>query len=127
MIKQGMTILYVADQKASCNFYQAVLEVEPTLDVPGMTEFQLDGGFVLGLMPTTGISRLLGNDIFSGSSRNDPKAEQYIQVDDAQVYMDKAVTHGATKVLEVGEQDWGERVGYCLDPDNHVLAFAETL
>lgn len=126
MIKQGMTILYVADQKASCDFYQAVMRVKPTLDVPGMTEFQLEGGLVLGLMPTSGIKRLLGSDVFSSSTNHDPKAELYIHVDDAQVYLDRAVINGATKVLEVEEQGWGDRVGYCLDPDHHVLAFAET-
>jgi len=25
----------------------------------------------------------------------------------------------------VESRDWGDRAGYCLDPDGHVLAFAE--
>ncbi len=44
-------ILYVRDQAASARFYGSVLEQEPTLDVPGMTEFRLSAESVLGLMP----------------------------------------------------------------------------
>jgi len=53
-------ILYVADQRRSTAFYSAVLGIEPRLDVPGMTEFTLPGGAVLGLMPAAGIHALLG-------------------------------------------------------------------
>jgi predicted enzyme related to lactoylglutathione lyase len=52
-------ILYVADQARSAAFYAKVLCVEPRLDVPGMSEFVLPGGAVLGLMPEAGIRRLL--------------------------------------------------------------------
>lgn len=54
-------ILYVSDQKASAGFYERVLASRPQLDVPGMTEFRLNDGSVLGLMPGTGIKRLLGD------------------------------------------------------------------
>jgi len=33
-------ILYVADQEKSKLFYQNLFQLEPSLDVPGMTEFQ---------------------------------------------------------------------------------------
>lgn len=42
-------ILYVEDQERSRRFYEAVLEQVPTLHVPGMTEFALPGGSLLGL------------------------------------------------------------------------------
>lgn len=53
-------ILYVTDQAASARFYAAVLALPPALDVPGMTEFRLGEGATLGLMPVSGIRRLLG-------------------------------------------------------------------
>lgn len=53
-------ILYVSDQRASARFYEAVLAMAPSLDVPGMTEFTLGSDAVLGLMPAAGIRRLLG-------------------------------------------------------------------
>ncbi len=40
-------ILYVADQKRSTAFYEEVLGMAPSLSVPGMTEFTLDGGAIL--------------------------------------------------------------------------------
>ena len=40
-------ILYVADQRASADFYVRALDSRPRLDVPGMTEFALGGGAVL--------------------------------------------------------------------------------
>ena len=33
--------LYVADQQKAAEFYSAVLDLRPTMDVPGMTEFTL--------------------------------------------------------------------------------------
>ena len=59
MIKSHF-ILYVSDQRASAAFYEAVLDVRPVLDVPGMTEFRLGDESVLGLMPVESASRLLG-------------------------------------------------------------------
>ena len=56
-------IFCVADQKASSKFYSRALALQPRLDVPGMTEFELDGGAVLGLMPVAGIKRLLGDKL----------------------------------------------------------------
>lgn len=44
-------IFYVQDQARSTNFYAQVLTQTPSLNVPGMTEFVLTDGCVLGLMP----------------------------------------------------------------------------
>ena len=125
MIEKGMTILYVADQAAAKVFYESVLQVEPHLHVPGMTEFRLRNGLALGLMPIAGIKQLLGEDVFRGPASSHPRAELYVQVDDAQDYLDRALKNGAEQVLDVSLRDWGDKVGYCLDPDRHVLAFAE--
>ena len=121
-----MTILYVSDQKSARDFYQSILQAEPSLDVPGMTEFRLEGGFVLGLMPIEGIRHLLGNDVFPEPDTKNPRAELYLHVDDAEMYLDRAIKNGAQHILDVEIRGWGDRVGYCLDPDNHVLAFAES-
>ncbi|MBC8374954.1 MAG: hypothetical protein H8E26_02845 [FCB group bacterium] len=122
-----MTILYVSDQEASRIFYESLLQVQPNLDVPGMTEFHLESGFVLGLMPIDGIKRLLGKDLFPNTDGGNPRAELYLHVGNAQQFLDRAIQNGAELILKVSKQDWGDRVGYCLDPDRHVLAFAETI
>ena len=53
-------ILYVKDQEWSTDFYSHVLAMQPTLHVPGMTEFTLNEVCILGLMPESGIKKLLG-------------------------------------------------------------------
>jgi len=97
------------------------------LHVPGMTEFKLEDGHVLGLMPIGGAAKLLGAAIFKSQSVEPPKAELYLLVDDASIYLERAVQNGARLLLTVDVRDWGDRVGYCLDNDGHVLAFAEPI
>ncbi len=119
-------IFYVADQARARDFYRAVLEIEPTLDVPGMTEFPLGNGALLGLMPAAGIKRLLGENLPDPSlAAGVPRAELYLVVESAQPYVERAVAHGATLVSPLQTRNWGDKVAYCLDRDGHVLAFAE--
>jgi uncharacterized glyoxalase superfamily protein PhnB len=119
------TILYVADQKRSMKFYRAVLQMDPILDVPGMTEFQLTEGHVLGLMPEKGIKRLLGDrlpDPEKGSGI--PRVELYIRVDEPEFMFKRALESGATELSPILPRDWGGRAGYVMDHDGHVLALA---
>jgi uncharacterized protein len=75
-------ILYVADQRRSAAFYSAVLGEPPILDVPGMTEFQLGQGAVLGLMPEEGATCLLGATVEHPSeARGVARSELYLVVD----------------------------------------------
>jgi len=125
MIHAGMTILYVADQAAAAEYYRSLFQLNPRLHVPGMTEFQLSESLVLGLMPIKGISRLLGQNWKTGDDNASPKAELYLLVEDAAAWLTRAVALGGRMLMDVKIQNWGDRVGYCLDPDGHVLAFAE--
>lgn len=119
-------ILYVADQAASARFYERVLGRRPRLDVPGMTEFQLAGGAVLGLMPVEGIKRLLG-DALPDPAMATPRAELYLLVDDPASLHALALGAGARELSPLTPRDWGHEAAYCLDPDSHVLAFARSL
>jgi uncharacterized protein len=119
-------ILYVRDQVRSTAFYTSVLGVAPSLNVPGMTEFGLNGGAVLGLMPEAGIRRLLGTalpDMTPGSGI--PRAELYLVSDDAHPFHERALAAGAKELSAVAPRDWGHLAGYSLDPDGHVIAFAQ--
>jgi uncharacterized glyoxalase superfamily protein PhnB len=116
-------ILYVRDQARACGFYRAVLACEPSLDVPGMTEFSV-GGTTLGLMPEAGIARLLGEAIVSPSSSKVPRAEAYLVVDDPEAHHARALAAGARELLPLAPRDWGHDVSYVADLDEHVLAFA---
>ena len=117
------TILYVSDQKRSRDFYGKILGQNPTLDVPGMTEFQLSENHVLGLMPEAGIKRLLGPAIgeFANGS---PRAELYLRVSNPEENFMMAVELGAIELSPILNRDWGDRAGYVKDFDNNILAFA---
>lgn len=119
-------ILYVADQPQSTAFYSAVLAIEPSLNVPGMTEFSVSEDTILGLMPEAGAVRLFGDAITpptaAGSS---PRAEIYLVVEDAERYHRRAIQNGAREISEMRERDWGHTAAYSIDPDGYVIAFAE--
>jgi uncharacterized protein len=118
-------ILFVRDQEASARFYSRVLGIDPTLHVPGMTEFALSDGTVLGLMPEAGVMRLHGDALDLPASTRATRAELYLIVEDAAACHARAVAAGAEELSGLQERDWGDRVAYSLDLDNHMLAFAE--
>jgi len=123
-----MFIIYVADQQASRDFYSAVLEKEPVLDVPGMTEFRLMDGSALGLMPEKGILRLLGDSLPEPAiAHGGLRAEIYLLVADPQQCLVRAVGAGATLLSECQDRNWGDWAGYCLDADGHVLGFGKAV
>jgi catechol 2,3-dioxygenase-like lactoylglutathione lyase family enzyme len=118
-------ILYVEDQAESRRFYDQVLDRKPALDVPGMTEYRLAGGAVLGLMPMAGVRRLLGSalpDVAEGTIL--PRAELYLVVEDPGRFHDRALSAGARELSPLLPRDWGHEAAYSLDRDGHVLAFA---
>ncbi len=118
-------ILYVADQQKSRDFYSAILQKEPALDVPGMTEFNLGEELKLGLMPEKGIAKiLLDKTPHPGTGNGIPRCELYIHPDDIEEAYSRAITAGAKEVSEIMDRDWGDRVGYVVDFDGHIIAFA---
>ena len=118
-------ILYVRDQTRSADFYSAVLAMQPTLDVPGMTEFTLAENVVLGLMPESGVARLFGSALPDpASGQGVARAELYLLVREPQLYHRRALAAGATQLSTLQLRDWGDTAAYSLDPDGHVLAFA---
>jgi uncharacterized protein len=121
-------ILYVRDQARSTEFYRQVLDLSPALNMPGMTEFALSDQCVLGLMPEAGVRRLLGEGLPDPSAGNGlPRAELYLLVLQPQDYHRRAIASGAMELSGLAIRDWGHRAAYSLDPDGHVLAFAESL
>lgn len=119
-------ILYVADQQKSTNFYSLVLEKEPKLNVPGMTEFELNNETILGLMPEKGIKSLLGEQLPDPSSANGiPRSEIYIIVDNPENYHQRAIDNGAKEISKIQAWGWGDTAAYSMDYDGHILVFAK--
>ena len=118
-------ILYVADQTAATRFYTAALGYQPSLNLPGMTEFALTDGAALGLMPVAGIKRLLGDPLPDPArAAGVPRAELYLLVEEPGILHDRALAAGAVELSPLEGRDWGDLAAYSLDPDGHVIAFA---
>lgn len=119
-------ILYVQDQAKSTMFYSHVLDHEPSLYVPGMTEFTISQDCILGLMPQAGIRNLLGERLPDPSAgAGIPRAELYLMVEQPQLYHQRALAAGAIELSSFAPRNWGHSAAYSLDLDAHVLAFAE--
>lgn len=124
-MSRSMVILYVASQEEGRGFYGSLLDRTPRLDVPGMTEFELPGGLLLGLMPEAGIRRLLPRLAEAApQAAGAGRVELYLQVDDPRSWLARAKACGAVELDPVRSRDWGDEAGYALDPWGHVLAFA---
>lgn len=119
------TILYVQDQEVATRFYSNVLQMEPKLNVPGMTEFQISANHVLEVMPEAWIKCLLGDAIpDSGQGRGTPRAEIYLTVSDPKIYHSRALDCGAKELSPLQKRNWGDWAAYSLDLDSHILVFA---
>lgn len=118
-------ILYVSDQLRAKKFYSEILRLQPSLDVPGMTEFTLAENVKLGLMPENGIAKILGDKTQHPSAGNGiPRCELYLPADNVVEAYQRAVRAGAKEINPPADRDWGDSVGYIADPDGHVIAFA---
>ncbi|MCB0728409.1 MAG: lactoylglutathione lyase [Ignavibacteriae bacterium] len=121
-------ILYVSDQNNSRDFYTKILQKEPDLDVPGMTEYTLADNLKLGLMPEEGIVNILKDKTPHPKSGNGiPRCELYLLVDNIVESYEAALKAGAKEISSIEERDWGDIVGYVSDFDGHVIAFAKKI
>jgi len=119
-------ILYVHNKKVASSFYTSVLQKEPINDNEGITEFELSTNCVLGLLPEQGIAKILQPIMPHPSQANGiPRCELYLYVDSPQDYLERAFSAGAVLVSPNKIRDWGDEVGYCADPDGHIVAFAK--
>jgi catechol 2,3-dioxygenase-like lactoylglutathione lyase family enzyme len=119
-------ILYVSDQQKSRDFYSAILQKQPCLDVPGMTEFILADNLKLGLMPEDGIAKiLLDKTPHPGAGNGIPRCELYIHTDSLEETYNIAKAAGAKEISKIQDRDWGDIVGYVSDFDGHIIAFAK--
>ncbi|WP_040952132.1 VOC family protein [Gorillibacterium massiliense] len=120
-------ILFVRDQRKSKEFYAKLLDREPSLDVPGMTEFQISTRTKVGLMPGDGITRVLDYTLPNPNENAEyPRCELYLYVDEPDREYEKALAAGATGVSPGKIRNWGDYVAYCRDFDGNLIAFAST-
>ncbi len=126
MLKLPMIIIYVADQQRSAGFYKAILNKEPVLDVPGMTEFQLTNDVLLGIMPENSIAKILtGKTPHPSTGNGIPRCELYLFPDNIEEMYERTLLAGATEISKIQDRDWGDSVGYLADLDGHIIALAK--
>ena len=119
-------IIYVSYKNRSRDFYEAVLQKQPNLHVPGMTEFELNENCKLGLMPESGIARIIGEALPHPATGNGiPRCELYLFVKDPSEACQWVIENGGKNISAVAPRNWSHTVGYVSDPDGHVLAFAQ--
>ena len=126
-MEEVIFILYVKDQNISSDFYKNLLKIDPSLNVPGMTEFNLMNGSKLGLMPENGIAKILIPTLVHPSKGNGiPRCELYLKVSDPKNYISRGISLGAKVISLYQKRDWGDFVGYISDVDGHIIAFAKS-
>ncbi len=119
-------ILYVKDQRASSLFYSNLLQLTPSLDVPGMTEFTLTETVKLGLMPEEGIAKIIANKLPHPHKGNGiPRCELYLKVKNPAAYIQRGLSLGGKEISKLQNRDWGDIAGYLSDLDGHIIAFAK--
>jgi uncharacterized glyoxalase superfamily protein PhnB len=92
-----------------------------------MTEFKLNEESVLGLMPSSGIRKLIGEKLPDPTEAGSiPRAELYLIVESPDEYHQRALAAGADELSSLQARDWGDEVAYSLDLDSHVIAFAKS-
>ncbi|MCK9225614.1 MAG: VOC family protein [Candidatus Muirbacterium halophilum] len=124
-MKLGMFIIYVKEQNKSRDFYKQVFKINPILDVPGMTEFKIEG-ISIGIMPKTGISNILDNKVIHADEKS-IKCELYFYVDCPEQYLEILEKNGGNKISDPIKRNWGDIVGYGTDLDGNVLAFSKKI
>ena len=119
-------ILYVKEQNKSKEFYERLLRIKPTLNVPGMTEFELADNVKLGLMPENGMAKIISDKLPHPKNGNGiPRCELYLKVKTPAEFIQRGLALGGKEISKLQKRDWGDNVGYIADPDGHIIAFAE--
>lgn len=119
-------IVYVEDQRKSRDFYSALFDRKPTLDVAGMTEIELSETTYLGLLPGNGIVEILEGNIDNPNQNTAyPRCEVYLYVDSPEAYYEKAISLGARGISEAKWRNWGDYTSYVADFDGNILAFGK--
>lgn len=121
-------ILYVSNQEKSRNFYERLLNIKPSLNVPGMTEFKLFENVKLGLMPENGIAKIISEKLPHPKNGNGiPRCEIYLKVESPIEYINRGIELGGKEISEFQNRDWGDKVGYISDLDGNIIAFAQKI
>ena len=119
------TILTVNDLNKSKMFYRLLFELDPIIDEENIVEFELNEFFILGLVKKELPEVLFDTELLIKYKLNQTStAELYFECSNAQEMHKKALQLGSLELTPFKERDWGHKVGYSVNHDGQVLAFA---
>lgn len=115
-------ILYVDDLERSIAFYRDVVGLSFKLSGAGYAEFAT-GGTKFGLYERARLPDLIGNEAPDG----EPRGEVAFLVEDVDAEADRLREASATILSGPVDRAWGHRTVHALDPDGHVVEFAQEI
>lgn len=115
-------ILCVEDLDRSIDFYRNVVGMELKFHDAAYAEFVTEGT-KFGLFPRSSLSELLG----SRAAADRPEGEILFLVEDAAGEADRLRAAGASILSGPVDRPWGHRTVHVLDPEGHVVEFAQEI
>jgi PhnB protein len=116
--------LCVSDAAAAIDFYVRALGAEELMRLPGA-----DGRLMHAAVSINGAMVMLNDEYpemggFGPAHYGGTGVTLHLAVPDADAAMERAAAAGATVVMPVEEQFWGDRYGMIRDPFGHQWSFA---
>lgn len=120
------TILYVEDLSKSKMFYELLFQVKPFIEEESIAEFRLNESAILGLMKKNFTEKM-----FTGSiperykNKSSLLSELYFESENAEELHLRSLQLGSLELSPFSERSWGHSVGYSINHDTAILAFAK--
>lgn len=115
-------ILYVRDLDASIAFYRDVVGLPFKFKQANYAEFATEGT-KFALFERSSVPDLIGRPVSDGG----PSGEVAFVVDDVDAEATRLAAAGVRILSRPVDRPWGHRTLYFLDPDEHVVEFAQEI
>ncbi len=115
-------ILYVRDLDASIAFYRDVVGLPFKFQQSSYAEFATEGT-KFALFERSAVPELIGRPVTEGG----PSGEVAFVVEDVDAEAERMRAAGVRVLSDPVDRAWGHRTLYVLDPDDHVVEFAQEI
>ncbi len=120
MRRVGYVILFVRDLASSIDFYRDVVGLEPRFREHGYAEFVTEGT-KFALYERRRVLGLIGRE----AAAREPAGEVVFEVPDADAEARRLGAAGVEIASGPVDRPWGHRTVHVVDPDGHVVEFAQ--
>lgn len=115
-------VLYVEDVSDSISFYRDVVGLDYKFDEAGYAEFAT-GAAKFGLYERSRLPSLIGRE----AGLPGPTAAVVFLVESADAEAERLTSLGIEIIAGPEDRPWGHRTVHFLDPDQHVVEFAQEI